>query len=78
MLYNTPKDLDMKDFQKLVGDIKAKVSPLNDWLKGKKWIMGDSISMADIICAAALTPAFQHVFEPGFRKGRANLATWFE
>lgn len=78
MLYNTPKNLDMQVFNKLVDGLKKKVSSLNDWLKGKKWIMGNNLTMADIACAVALKPCFQHFFEPGFRKGRANLAQWFE
>ena len=34
--------------------------------------------MADIACATVLTPAFQLIFDAGFRKGRANIAKWFE
>ena len=68
----------MKKFNSIVDEVKKQVTPLNNVLKGKKWIVGDSITMADIACASALTPAFQLVFDAGFRKGRADLAKWFE
>lgn len=57
---------------------KKQVTPLNNHLKGKKWIVGDSVTMADIACASVLTPAFQLIFDAGFRKGRGDLAKWFE
>lgn len=55
MLFNTPKDLDMKSFNALVDELKKQVTPLNNHLKGKKWIVGDSVTMADIVCASVLT-----------------------
>lgn len=78
MLFNTPKDLDMKKFNALVDELKKQVTPLNNYLKGKQWIVGNSVTMADIACAAVLTPAFQMIFDAGFRKGRGDLAKWFE
>ena len=78
MLFNTPKDLDMKKFKAHVDELKKQVTPLNNHLKGKKWIVGDSVTMADIACAHVLTPAFQLVLDAGFRKGRGDLAKWFE
>jgi glutathione S-transferase len=78
LLFNTPKDLDMKKFTALVDELKKQVTPLNSHLKGKQWIVGNSVTMADIACASVLTPAFQMIFDAGFRKGRADLAKWFE
>ena len=78
MLFDTPKDLDIKKFNSIVDEVKKQVTPLNNLLKGKKWIVGDSVTMADIACASVLTPAFQLVFDAGFRKGRTDLAKWFE
>jgi glutathione S-transferase len=58
MLFNTAKDVDMKAFNAVCDVIKKEVTPLNNTLKGKKWIVGDSVTMADIACANVLTPAF--------------------
>jgi glutathione S-transferase len=48
----------MKMFNSVLDYVKKEVRPLNNVLKGKKWIVGDSISMADIACANVLIPAF--------------------
>lgn len=58
MLFNPGKDLDMKAFNAVVDLVKKEVTPLNNSLKGKKWIVGDSVTIADIACANVLTPAF--------------------
>ena len=78
LVFNTPKDLDMKKFNELVSELKKQVKPLNTHLKGKKWIVGDSVTMADIACGHVLTDAFQLLFDTGFRKGMADLAKWFK
>lgn len=78
MFFNTPKDFDIKKFNTVADELKKAVTPLNAHLKGKKWIVGDNVTMADIACASVLTPAFQFIFDSGFRKGRADLAKWFE
>jgi len=78
MLFNPAKSADTKEFNASVDLIKKEVSSLNNALKGKKWLVGDSVTMADIACANVLTPAFQLVLDAGFRKGRADLAKWFE
>lgn len=78
MIFNPAKSADTKEFNAAVDVIKKEVTPLNNALKGKKWLVGDSVTMADIACAQVLTPAFQLVLDAGFRKGRADLAKWFE
>lgn len=54
------------------------MTPLNNVLKGRKWIVGDAPTLADIMCGLTLLTSFQLVFDAGFRKGRADLAKWFE
>jgi glutathione S-transferase len=39
---------------------------LDNELKNKKWIVGDDISLADIITAALLTPLFLLSFDKSF------------
>lgn len=78
MVFNTPKDFDIKKFNAVADELKKAVTPLNSHLKGKKWLVGDNVTIADIVCASVLTPVFQFIFDAGFRKGRADLAKWFE
>lgn len=67
----------MKAFNDDVNALKKAVSALNTALKGKTWLVGDSVTLADIICGTLLTTSFQLVFDAGFRKGRADMAKWF-
>merc|ERR1711998_364988 len=50
MIFNAQKDVDMKAFNESVEAVKKEVSVLNNALKGKKWLVGDSVTMADIAC----------------------------
>lgn len=70
--------MDPKAFSAIVSAVKTEVKTLNAHLKGKSFIVGNQVTMADIACATLLTPAFQLVFDTGFRKGMADLAKWFE
>ena len=51
---------------------------LNAHLKGKKWIVGDKPTIADVVAGVTLAPAFQLCFDAGFRKGHADVSAWFE
>jgi len=51
---------------------------LNTALEGKKFLVGDSISLADVILAAALQNAFQTVLDAGFRKAMKNVEPWIK
>lgn len=68
----------MKAFNESVEAVKKEVSILNNALKGKKWLVGDSVTMADIACGTVLTIAYQLFLEAGFRKGKADATKWFE
>lgn len=77
-ILTSPKDLDQKVHTEDVNRLKKEVSHLNTHLKGKKWIVGDATTLADIICGLTLLTSFQLVLDAGFRKGRPDLAKWFE
>lgn len=49
---------------------------LHTALEGKKWLLGDQLSIADIILANSLLYAFQTVLDAGFRKSCKNLDAW--
>ena len=50
-------------FNESVQACKGRAQELNKALEGKKWILGDKISVADLFLGAALAPAFQTIFE---------------
>jgi translation elongation factor EF-1beta len=58
--------------------LKDEAKVLNGCLKGKKFLVGDKVTLADLVCGYVLTPAFQTVLDAGFRKGMGEVANWFE
>jgi hypothetical protein len=69
---------DAKTFTDLVNKVKAGAIDVNVALKGKTTLVGDKVTIADLVCAWTLMPAFQMVLDAGFRKGKADVAAWFE
>ena len=57
-------------------DIKAHVKTLNTALEGRKFLVGDSISIADVIVAMSLSMPFQTILDAGFRKAMGNCSNW--
>lgn len=58
--------------------LKQRVQALNAYLKGKTYLVGGQVTMADLVCADVLTSSFQLVFDAGFRKSVSALSSWFE
>ena len=56
--------------------LKKDLRILHTALEGKKWLLGDELSIADIILANSLLYAFQTVLDTGFRKSVKNLESW--
>ncbi|KRZ78938.1 Elongation factor 1-gamma [Trichinella papuae] len=50
---------------------------LNTQLLLKTFLVGERISLADIIMACDVLPAYQHVFDERIRKRFANVTRWF-
>ena len=66
------------EFKASEGDVRMQVLAINKHLAGKSFLVGDSVTMADIFLAGALSFAFQTFLDGGFQKGIKNLITWFE
>lgn len=60
----------MKECKKL-----AKV--LDTHLNGRKWLVGDNLTIADLYLGSSFLLAFQTMFDKGFRKAHKNLSEWF-
>jgi len=65
------------DFGKAVNNLKAKAKVVNTYLKDRQFLVGDKMTVADVVVAASFFNAFQTVLDGGFRKGMANLTAWF-
>merc|ERR1719223_2010952 len=63
-------------FKKSVDAIKANVRAINDSLKGD-WLVGSSVTVADVTIAAILSMAFQLVLDAGFKKAAPKACEWF-
>ncbi|KRZ21933.1 Elongation factor 1-gamma [Trichinella pseudospiralis] len=50
---------------------------LNTQLLSKTFLVGERISLADIIMACDVLPAYQHVFDERCRRRYANVTRWF-
>ena len=57
-------------------NLKAQVKVLNTALDGKKFLVGNELSFADIVVASVLQQPLQTVLDGGFRKAMKNIETW--
>jgi len=70
--------VDMKKFNEGVKHAKEQAKVLDTYLKGKEFLVGSKITLADLYLANSMTLSFQTLFDAGFRKAMPNLAKWFE
>jgi len=63
--------------EKAKGDIKKAMTILNNHLNTKTFLVGERISLADIVIATSLYRLYSMVFDPGFRKPFPNVTRWY-
>jgi len=63
--------------EKAKGDIKKALTILNTHLNTKTFLVGERISLADIVVANSLFRLYSMVFDPGFRKPFPNVTRWY-
>ena len=61
-----------------VAKLKAVVKVINTHLSDKHFLVGDNLTIADVVVACALIMPFQTVLDAGFRKGMPAVSEWFE
>jgi len=62
---------------KAKGDIRKALDILNHHLENKTFLVGERVSLADIVVSMSLYRLYQLVLDPGFRKGWRNVNRWY-
>jgi len=68
----------LKKYDEDLKTLKEEAKFVNSALKGKKFLVGDKLTLADVVVGWSLTTAFQLCFDAGFRKSISDLNKWFE
>merc|ERR1712243_278529 len=58
-------------------DIKAALKTLNDHLLTRTYLVGESVTLADIAVACTILGLYKQVLDPSFRKPFMNVTRWF-
>jgi glutathione S-transferase/translation elongation factor EF-1beta len=66
-----------EDYADAVKSMKEKVKQLNTHLAGKTFLVGQRLTLADIVTFAPLSLDFALVLDAGFRKAMPNVSEWF-
>lgn len=64
-------------FKKDLANLKSVVKMINDKVEGKMFLVGNNLTVADLIVAQSLTLAFQTLLDPGFRKQMKHVTQWY-
>jgi elongation factor 1-gamma len=75
--------LSIAQFNKLsvdraIEDVKGILAYLNDYLSTKTYLVGERITLADIVLTCSLLQLYQHVINPEFRLPYTNVNRWFD
>merc|ERR1719223_1303089 len=70
--------VDEAAYKKASQDMKNQVKIINEKLKGKSWLVGDSLTLADIATFNILILPFAFVLDGGFRKAMPDITAWFD
>jgi len=71
-------EITQPSFDDSVSKIRKNASDLNTHLNGKKWLVGDNVTLADITVACHLIISVQNVLDASFRKSNEHFARWFK
>ena len=65
-------------FTAAVAKVKSVMKVLNTHLADKHFLVGDNLTVADVVVANSLVVLFQTVLDAGFRKGMPHVSEYFE
>jgi len=63
--------------QKAKADLRKVLEILNKHLQDRTFLVGERISLADIVVSMSLLRLYERVLEPNFRKSFVNVDRWF-
>jgi len=69
---------DTSKFNVELKNLKDTLKAMDNHLNGKQWLVGNQVTLADLICGCTLQTSFQTCLDKGFRNAHKNLAAWFE
>lgn len=72
------KELSANVFNNSMKELKSNIKVLDTHLSGNYYLVGDNVTIADIVLATYLVIPFQTVFDGGYRKAVPNVTEWFE
>lgn len=62
---------------KAKADVRKVLGILNEYLADKTFLVGERVTLADIVVSMSLVHLFKLVLDPGFRKPFVNTIRWF-
>lgn len=65
------------DFNKLVADINNFLAFVEKHITGKKYLVGDSLTIADLSVSSSISVAFEFLIGEGPRKKYPNTVSWY-
>lgn len=71
------KPYNKQDIEKAQDRLKKCFAVLNDFLQSRTFLIGERISLADIVLACNMLMLYTHVLDPIFREPYKNLNRWF-
>merc|ERR1712173_562819 len=60
-----------------MGDVKKAMTALNEHLLNHTYLVGERVTLADIVVACTMLSLYQNVLDPEFRKPFGNVNRWF-
>jgi len=72
------KELQAATFNEHVKTLKTNMMTLNNYLNGKYYLVGENVTIADIMVASYCVIPMQTIFDGGYRKAIPHVAEWFE
>jgi len=72
------KEVSTDAFNNTMKNLKSQMKILNTHLEGNYYLVGDNVTIADLVMATYLIMPFQTVFDGGYRKAIPNVTEWFE
>lgn len=71
-------EVSQADYTTSQNAVKANAKTINVALAGKEWLVGNTVTLADICIACYQIIAQQTILDGGFRKAMGQYAAWFE